>query len=234
MPGATQVPACTPLVIEVIGVSSVGTSGQRSLNISRLTSPCSLATALERARQPQAHHRHVEALVGLVAGPVPELHELVDADAHLAGPRAEVALDQLAGEAVDAGRHRRVGGEDARRAHRLDGLAVREAGVLHELADALEAEEAGVALVGVEHLGVDAERVEGAHAADAEEDLLAEAVLGLAAVEPVGDRPQVGRVLLDVGVEQVQRHPPDLRPPHARHERRAGQVDLDGARRRTA
>ena len=36
--------------------------------------------------QAQAHHRHVEALVGLVAGSVPELHELVEADAHLAGP----------------------------------------------------------------------------------------------------------------------------------------------------
>ena len=180
------------------------------------------------AGEAQAHHRHVEALVGLVAGPVPELHELVEADAHLAGPRAEVALDQLAREAVDAGRHGRVGGEDARGPHRLDGLAVGEARVLHELADPLEAEEPGVALVGVEHLGVDAERVEGAHAADAEEDLLAEAVLGLAAVEPVGDGAQVGGVLLDVGVEQVQRHPTDLGLPHAGHERRAGQVDLDG------
>ena len=54
------------------------------------------------AGQPQAHHRHVEPLVGFVAGPVPELHELVEVDAHLAGPPAEVALDQLAREPVDA------------------------------------------------------------------------------------------------------------------------------------
>ena len=39
--------------------------------------------------------------------------------------------------------------------------------------------------------GVDAERVERAHAADAEEDLLAQAVLDVAAVEAVGDRAQV-------------------------------------------
>ena len=112
------------------------------------------------------------------------------------------------------GRHRRVGREDARRAHRLDRLAVGQARVLHQLADPLEPEEPGVALVGVEHLRIDPEGVEGAHAADAEEDLLAQAVLGLAAVEPVGDRPQVGGVLLHVGVEQVERHPPDLGPPH--------------------
>ena len=111
--------------------------------------------------------------------------------------------------------------------HRLDGLAVGEARVLHELADPLQPEEPGVALVGVEHLGVDAERVERAHAADAEEDLLTQPVLGLAAVEPVGDGAQVGSVLLDVGVEQVQRHPSDLRLPHPCHQRRAGQVDLD-------
>ena len=97
---------------------------------------------------------------------------------------------------------------------------------MHELADALEAEEAGVALVGVEHLAVDAEGVEGADAADAEEDLLAEPVLGLAAVEAVGDVAEVGRVLVDVGVEEVQRHPADLGLPHAGDERRAGQVDL--------
>ena len=84
-----------------------------------------------------------------------------------------------------------------------------------------------MALVGVEHLGVDAERVERADAADAEEDLLPQPVLGLAAVEPVGDVAEVGRVLLDVGVEQVQRHAPDLRLPDPGDQRGAGQVDLD-------
>ena len=57
-----------------------------------------------------------------------------------------------------------------------------------ELADALERQEAGVALVGVEHLGFEAEGAQDAHAADAEDDLLAQAVLGVAAVEAVGDR----------------------------------------------
>ena len=99
----------------------------------------------------------------------------------------------------------RVGGEEAAGPHGLDGLVVAQARVLHELTDPLEAEEAGVALVGVEHLGVDAEGVERPHAADAEEDLLAQAVLGVAAVEAVGDRADLGRVLVDVGVEEVER-----------------------------
>ena len=54
----------------------------------------------------------------------------------------------------------------------------REALVGDQLADALEPEEPGVALVDVEHLGLDAEGLQGPHAADAEQDLLADAVLG--------------------------------------------------------
>ena len=82
--------------------------------------------------------------------------------------------------------------------------------------------------------GVDAERLERAHAADAEEDLLAEPVLDVAAVEPVGDLRSVGRVLVDVGVEQVQRHAADLGPPHLRRRSGcAGEVDRRPARRRT-
>ena len=85
----------------------------------------------------------------------------------------------------------RVGGEDGAGPHRLDRLGEATApSSTHERADALEAEEAGVALVGVEDLGVDAERLEGPHAADAEQDLLADAVLGVAAVEAVGDEPR--------------------------------------------
>ena len=56
--------------------------------------------------------------------------------------------------------------------------------------------------------------VERPHAADAEQDLLAEPVLDVAAVEPVGDRAELGRVLLDVGVEEVERHAADVGPPH--------------------
>ena len=44
-----------------------------------------------------------------------------------------------------------------------------------------------MSLVGVEHLGMQPESTQGAHPADAEHDLLAEAVLDVAAVEPVGD-----------------------------------------------
>ena len=49
-----------------------------------------------------------------------------------------------------------------------------------------------MALVGVEHLGLDTQGVQGADPADAEQDLLAQAVLAPTAVQAVGDRPLGG------------------------------------------
>jgi len=46
--GATQLAACTPLVIEPIGTSLVSNPGHRPANISRLTWPCSLLTPFTR------------------------------------------------------------------------------------------------------------------------------------------------------------------------------------------
>ena len=63
-----------------------------------------------------------------------------------------------------------------------------------ELTDPLETQEARVALVGVEDLRLDRtgdprEGADGTDAADTEQQLLEETVLGGAAVEPVGDLP---------------------------------------------
>ena len=77
--------------------------------------------------------------------------------------------------------------------------------LLDEAAHALDAEEARVALVHVEHGGLDAAGRERLDAADAEQDLLPQAVLAVAAVEAVGDRALGRGVGGHVGVEQQQR-----------------------------
>jgi hypothetical protein len=98
-----------------------------------------------------------------------------------------------------------VGGEHGAGAHHLQCLGEAEAAV-DEVADALQPEEPGVTLVGVEHFGrvrtgqLD-EQFDRAHAADTEQQLLQKAVLSPAAVQPVGDGAQLVRVLRDVGVE---------------------------------
>lgn len=93
-----------------------------------------------------------------------------------------------------------------------------------------------MALVGVEDLGRGvpgdpAERPHRAHPADAQQHLLEQPVLAAAAVQPVGDVPFAGRVGRHVGVEQQQRHPPDLGSPDLRGEPPpGGQCQLDPGR----
>ena len=70
-----------------------------------------------------------------------------------------------------------------------------------------------MAFVQMEHAGVDPQRAQSPHAADAKHDLLAKAAVGLGHVEAVGDVPQVLGVRLEVRVEEKQRHPPDLHAP---------------------
>ena len=132
--------------------------------------------------------------------------------------------------------HRGVRGEHRARPAHLDGLLEAQP-PLGVLADPLQAEEPGVPLVGVEHLGrrvaaQRAERPDRAHPAHPEQQLLAEPVVAAAAVQPVGDLVQVGLVLLHVRIEQQQRDPPHLRHPDLRGQLPArGQADGDVHRR---
>ncbi len=119
----------------------------------------------------------------------------------------------------------RVGGEDGAPA---DGL---ERVVLGRGARQLERGERGVALVEVHDAGLDAERVQRPHAADAEQQVLAQAHVGVAHVEARGD-PAVGDVVLrPVGVEQQQRHAAHVDPPDLRDQLAlAPERDRDGDR----
>ncbi|GAA3083282.1 hypothetical protein GCM10020254_29610 [Streptomyces goshikiensis] len=119
-----------------------------------------------------------------------------------------------------------VGGEHGAGADGLDGGVEAEALLAFQFPYAFEAEEAGVPLVRVEHLGRGmagqvAVRAHRADAADAEQHLLEEAVVAAAAVEPVGHLAGGGVVVLDVGVEEQQRDPPDAGLPDVRVQRTA-------------
>ena len=109
-----------------------------------------LRDAVGALRETQAHDGHVEdaglaALVVLGA----EGEQSVDGHAGDGAGAAEEEVDLGRVEAVDAGGHRRVRREDGRGADGLERLVEGEAVVADELGDALDAEEAGVALVGV-------------------------------------------------------------------------------------
>ncbi len=88
----------------------------------------------------------------------------------------------------------------------LDALGHQLAGLLHE-------QERGVALVEVPGRRRDAQRAQGTHSADAQDELLVEAHLTAPHVEDVADGPVALGVLLHVGVEQQERHTADLGQP---------------------
>ena len=90
----------------------------------------------------------------------------------------------------------------------------------------------GVVDVGGRCPGEARPQAQGAHATDAEEHLLLEALLATAAVEAVGDVAGGLVVVRDVGVEQQQRHATDLGAPHVRVQLTAtGQGEGDDAGR---
>ena len=189
-----------------------------------------LADAVGALREPQPHVRHVEH-VGVLLGA--EAEDAVDGHPLAGVVAAEVVLDQLEGEPVDPGRHRRVRGEDRAGADGGERLVEVESLVLGQLSDPLEAEEPGVALVGVEHLGLGvpaqlAVRADRADATDAEQHLLQQSVVSAAAVQPVGDLALRRRVVLDVRVEHEQRDAADLRAPDlCAHGAVVGETDTD-------
>ena len=186
------------------------------------------AHAVHARRQADAERSHVED-ARIAAGLGSERQQALQRQPRGDAVRAEVARHQVVGEAVDAGGHGRVRREGGARAHdleRVPGSAPPSTRTPH----ALDAEEAGVALVHVEHVGLEAEGGERLHAADAEQDLLAQPVLAVAAVEAVGDGALGGRVVRHVGVEQEQRNAADVDPPDARVQPRPGaRRDLSGA-----
>ena len=144
------------------------------------------------------------------------------AEGHHGGPvyledgriMAEILAEHTLVESVMAGRDGSVGRKERRCAHDLHGFAELEVFLLDILAKALQADECGMALIAVIHLGIDSEPAQCADTADAEKDLLLQAVLPIAAVELMGNGTVLGKVGLPVCVEEIEvgtadRHLPD-------------------------
>ena len=79
-----------------------------------------------------------------------------------------------------------------------------DAFVFHAGADGFEDGEAAVAFVEMQDAGRNAHGVESAEAADAEQQLLADAHAGVAAVEARGELAILRGVAVDVGIEQQE------------------------------
>ena len=85
---------------------------------------------------------------------------------------------------------------------------------LAQVANALQDDEGGMSLVQVIDRGRVAHGLQDAHAADAEDDLLLRACFAIAAVQPRRQIAIPRRVLLEIGVEQVEHDAADADAPH--------------------
>ena len=185
-----------------------------------------LAHAVVLRRESERQDGHAEALapLDLLAR---ELMKRLAVEAELRPEVGEVAVHQVEAEDVVAGGDGGMGGEDGVGGGDLARDLEGNVQPLDQLAAALQAEEGGVAFVHVPDRGVDAERAQGAHAADAKHDLLGDAHLVVAAVEARRERAVGGVVGVDVGVHQVERDAADLDAPDLGIDGAARQLDAD-------
>ena len=121
-------------------------------------------------------------------------------------------------------------GEQVARRRRLPRLPVVALILLHQHAGALQGHKGGVAFVHVAEGRRDAQGGQGAHAADAQDDLLLQAHFRIAAVELVGDVLVVVLIGGDVGVEQIERNAPHLHLPDLRVDVAARKIHADAER----
>ena len=99
---------------------------------------------------------HGEAFVAIVRIAPPERHQLLEIDADFGAVLGKVVVHEAGIEQIDAGRHRRVRGEDVARASGFQGLVEGQFLVAHEQADLLQRQKRGVAFVHVKDGGLEA------------------------------------------------------------------------------
>ena len=150
----------------------------------------------------------------LIAGILPaQLHQLFLGDAQSVAHGSQMLLHQLGVKAVVAGGHGGMSGENRFAGNAADGMIEADALALHAVTDRFQHSEPAVAFVQVQNAGRDAHGPEGAEAADAQQQFLADADARIAAVEPRGKFAVFGMIALDVGVEQKQIAAPHLHAP---------------------
>ncbi len=208
----------------------LGTVGEQRLPHPPRDGAVQRADAIGVPRELQRQHGHAERLVVIGRVDPPQSHEVLVGQVQRLADLAQVLLHQRGREPVVAGGHRRVGGEDRHGRDVAHHLAERQA-ARHDLpADHLQRRECAVPLVEVHHRGGDLQRVQGPQPADAQEQLLADAGPGIAAVEPRRQRPVRVAVLRHVGVQQEERRAADLHPPDSRVQHAAGGLHRDQER----
>ena len=160
-----------------------------------------LADTIGPVGQTHGQNSHAKVAVAIVRIDPPEPQEFVPRNAQARIVIAEIAVHQIRVEPVDASRHRCVGGEHVSCRGRLTGLGEGQAVLFHQQPHPLQGQKGRMSLVHVAYGGSQIQRLQGADATDAQEDLLADAHVVVAAIELVRDIPILWTVAADIGIE---------------------------------
>ena len=170
----------------------------------------------------ECERRHAEVLIGgagLNAGEV----ELSEVGFH-------VAIDERGVEGFVPLGDGCVGGEAAGVADVSDGLGEGLVVVLDAFSGAFEGEEGGMAFVEMAYADLYVERAKQTPTTDAEEDLLADALVAVGGVKTMNHAAMAWGVSEQVGVELIKRDAPDVESPRSALHPVAGEVDPDAER----
>src|SRR5215813_5143148 len=171
-----------------------------------------LADRVDAGRGSHRQRRHVE-LHAAAAVVCPERQKPIAMRAERPPDAGQMFFHHVEWKCIVSRSHGRMRREDRRFPDGLEG-GVETVATLDEIMDALQDDKCGVAFVEVKRADVDAEGLERAHAVDAEHDLLLDARLPVATVQARRQLSVPWCVLLEVGVEQVERHAPHPDAPY--------------------
>ena len=162
----------------------------------------------------------------MVARARAELHQLLDADAQLLAEVLEISRHELLIKHVMTRRHRGMRGKYGTGGHQLQG-AVEFRAARHVFAATLQDLEGGVALVDVANSRRNAHGCKSPHTADAKHDFLTDSHLTVAAVKAARNRTVLRYICRDIGVQQIQFHPPNGYTPNLESDRPARILSLE-------
>src|SRR5215472_5261803 len=137
--------------------------------------PVEPAYSVDPGRCPQRQRRHIKERT-VTAVITAEIEEMPAARLELSPPAGELVFDRMQRKDIMPGGHRRVSGEGGRLPYLVE-RRFESFAAFHQLAYPLQDNECGMTFVQVPDIRMEIERSQGAHPADAENDLLAEARL---------------------------------------------------------
>ena len=156
---------------------------------------------------------HAELLTVVVGIRAAHSDEFIPTDTQHLRIAAHVLAEEFLVEVVVTGRHGSVYGIERRGTNDFECLVECQA-ITDVVAQALQVAECGMSLVAMVNVLLDAELLEQKHTANAEKNLLLQAVLPIATIEGMGDGLVELRVHLVVGVEQIQFHATHIHSPN--------------------